>query len=689
MRTFRFFAVVLVLTAVSPAQQAKTPAGPTGLALPAGLPSIPAFDITALDKTVDPCVDFYKYACGGWMAKNPLPSDQTRWGRFDQLQERNREVLHAILEVAARRDPKRSAVMQKIGDFYGSCMDEEKSNALGAKPLQPEFDAISRIASRQELIKTIARLQSIGVQALFRFGPETDMHNSTMTIAGVYQGGLTLPDRDYYLKEDAKSVETRQKYVEHVTRMLELLGDKPETASAEAKTVMRIETMLAKPALDRVAMRKPENRDHAMSPQQLAELAPAFEFNQYFAATGAPAIAKVNVVPPEFFKQVNDQLDSVPLSDWKTYLRWHLVRAYAPWLSAPFVKESFGFFNQYLEGQQEQQARWKRCVRITDLRLGEALGQPYVDLTFGAEGKQRTLEMVQGIEKAMGQDLQTLSWMTPETKQAAAVKLAGISNKIGFPDKWRDYSKLDIIRGDFFTDLERADNFERHRQLTKIGKPTDKQEWGMSPPTVNAYYNPTQNNINFPAGILQPPFYDNRRDDAVNFGGIGAVIGHELTHGFDDQGSKYDAVGDLRNWWTEADKTEFQKRTKCISDEYDQFVAVDDVHVKGALTLGENTADNGGVRISLMALRNKMAEEKHAPKAIDGLSPEQRFFLSYAQVWCQNVAPAQARLRAFTDPHSPGNYRVNGVVSNMPEFQQTWGCKSSQPMVRENACRVW
>ena len=689
MRTLRFLSVVLLLAAVSLAQQTKTPANPTGLALPPDLPSIPAFDITALDKTADPCVNFYQYACGGWMVKNPIPPDQAIWGRFSQLQEHNRDVLRAILEVAAKPDPKRSAVMQKIGDFYASCMEEQKANDLGAKPLQPEFDAINKIASRQDLIKTIAHLQSIGVGALFRFGQETDMHNSTMVIAGVYQGGLSLPDRDYYLKEDAKSVETRQKYVEHVGKMFELLGDKPETASAEAKTVMQIETMLAKPALDRVAMRKPENRDHPMTPQQLAELAPAFEFAQYFAATGAPAITKVNVVAPDFFKQVNAQLDSVPLSDWKTYLRWHLVRVYAPWLSAPFVSENFGFFNHYLEGQQEQQARWKRCVRITDFRLGEALGQPYVDLTFGVEGKQRTLKMVQAIEKAMGEDLQMLSWMTPETKKAAAVKLAGISNKIGYPDTWRDYSKLDIVRGDFFTDLERADNFERHRQLNKIGKPTDKLEWGMSPPTVNAYYNPTQNNINFPAGILQPPFYDNKMDDAVNFGGIGAVIGHELTHGFDDQGSKYDAAGDLRNWWTEADKAEFEKRTSCVSDEYDQFVAVDDVHLKGRLTLGENTADNGGIRISLMALRNKMAEEKHTPKPIDGLSPEQRFFISYAQVWCQNASPAQSRLRALTDPHSPGKYRVNGVVSNMPEFQQTWGCKAGQPMVRENACRVW
>ncbi|MGZ4827327.1 MAG: M13 family metallopeptidase, partial [Terriglobales bacterium] len=450
-----------------------------------------------------------------------------------------------------------------------------------------------------------------------------------------------------------------------------------------------IETALAKAAMDRVAFRNPENRDHPMTQQQLAELAPGLDFNRYFTATGAPPISKVNVVAPDFFKALNGQIDSVPLNDWKTYLRWHLVHAYAPWLSAPFVEENFRFYNQYLEGQKEQQPRWKRCVRITDSRLGEALGQPYVDLTFGVEGKQRTLKMVTEIEKAMGEDLQALSWMTPETRKAAAVKLAAITNKIGYPDNWRDYSKLEIVRGDFLTDLERADRFERMRQLNKIGKPTDKLEWGMSPPTVNAYYNPPQNNINFPAGILQPPFYDNKMDDAVNFGAIGAVIGHELTHGFDDQGSKYDGVGDLRNWWTPADKAEFEKRTSCISDEYDQFVAVDDVHLKGRLTLGENTADNGGVRISLMALHNKMKEENQHPKEIDGFTPDQRFFISFAQVWCQNATPEQSRLRALTDPHSPGQYRVKGVVSNMPEFQKTWGCKPGQPMVRENACRVW
>ncbi len=688
MRTFRLVALAMLLSLFALAQS-KTAANPPGLVIPPDLPNIPAFDLSSIDKSVEPCVDFYKYACSGWMAKNPIPPDQAIWGRFSGLQERNRDVLHAILEYAAKPDPKRSPVMQKIGDFYASCMDEQKANTAGAKPLQPEFDRIAKIGNKQDLVTTVAQLQGIGVNAMFFFSSQADLHQSTMQIAEVRQGGLGLPDRDYYLKDDPKSVEAREKYVAHVQKMFELLGDNPQTAAAEAKTIMTIETALAKAALDRVAIRSPENRDHPMTEKEFAALAPSASFNQYFAATGAPAIAKVNVVTPDFFKALNAQIDSVPLNDWKTYLRWHVVRTFSPWLSTPFVEEDFQFYDRYLEGQHEQQPRWKRCVRITDRELGEALGQPYVDLTFGVEGKQRTLKMVEEIEKAMGADLQTLSWMTPETKKAAAVKLAGITNKIGYPDKWRDYSKLDIIRGDFFTDLQRGNHFERMRQLNKIGKPTDKLEWGMSPPTVNAYYNPPQNNINFPAGILQPPFYDNKMDDAVNFGGIGAVIGHELTHGFDDQGSKYDAVGDLRNWWTPEDKAEFGKRTYCISDEYDQFVAVDDLHLKGRLTLGENTADNGGIRLSLMALHNKMNEENQPEKQIDGYTPDQRFFISYAQIWCQNSTAAQSRLRALTDPHSPGQYRVNGVVSNMPEFQQAWGCKAGQPMVRANACRVW
>ncbi len=685
----RFASLVLLLCCFSAVfyGQTKTSAPGEERPVPPAPARIPAFDLSAMDRSVDACADFYRYACGGWVARNPIPPDQSRWGRFNELQERNRQVLHDILERAAKPGPKRSPVMQKIGDFYASCMDEAKVNAAGARPVEPELQRIAGIANRQQMMETVARLQSQGANVLFRFGPQADYHNARMTIAAVDQGGLGLPDRDYYVKTDAKSVETRAKYIAHVRRMFELLGDKPETAAAEAKTVMDIETALAKPSMDRVTRRDPANRDHPMKPQDLEQLAPGFEFRRFFTTAAAPSFDKVNVGNPEFFKQVNSLLDSIPLDQWKTYLRWHAVHATAPWLSQPFVEENFRFYQQYLAGQKEQQVRWKRCVRLTDEELGEALGQPYVDETFGVEGKQRTLKMVEALEKALGQDLRDLPWMTEETKKQAQVKLAGISNKIGFPDQWRDYSKLEIVRDDLIANLLRAENFEFNRQVNKIGKPVDKKEWGMSPPTVNAYYSPLQNNINFPAGILQPPFYDNNMDDAVNFGGIGSVIGHELTHGFDDQGSKFDAQGDLRNWWTPADEAEFKKRTSCIADQYSQYIAVDDVHVNGRLTLGENTADNGGVRISLMALHDQQAGKQ--PKPIDGFTPEQRFFISYGQIWCQNQTPESRRLQALTDPHSPGEYRVNGVVSNMPEFQQAFGCKAGQSMVRENACRAW
>ena len=656
---------------------------------PPNLPTIPVFDQTAMDKSVNPCENFYKYACGGWMEKNPIPSDQAIWGRFNELQERNRDILHDILEKAAKGGANRSAVAQKIGDFYGACMDEAKVNAEGDKPIQPELKAIAAIRDRKGLMKEIATLQRHGIGALFRFGPSADLHNANMMIASAFQGGTSLPDRDYYLKDDEKSKETREKYVEHVQKMFELLGDPAAKAQEEAKAVMDIETQLAKAQMDRISLRNPANRDHPMSRAEFVQLAPNFEMDTFLTTLAVPQFEKINVVAPSFFKDVAPLLDSVSIDNWKSYLRWHVVRESAPWLSEPFVTESFNFWQKYLGGQKEQQVRWKRCVRATDAELGEALGQPYVEETFGKEGKQRTLAMVNAIEGAMREDLKALPWMTDTTKKAAEVKLDGVANKIGYPDKWRDYSTVKIVRGDLFGNIDRAEQFEVNRQFNKIGKPVDKQEWGMTPPTVNAYYNPSQNNINFPAGILQPPFYSNKADDAENFGGIGAVIGHELTHGFDDQGAKFDAQGNLRDWWSATDKAEFEKRTSCIANEYDQFVAVDDVHLKGRLTLGENTADNGGVRLALMALHDKMKQEGAMEKMVDGFTPEQRFFISYGQIWCQNVSPEQSRLRAMTDPHSPGQYRVNGVVSNMPEFQKAFGCKAGQPMVRENACRVW
>lgn len=674
-----------------PAQgKAEAPPREPGNASAAGPPAlapIRAFDVTAMDKTVDPCRDFYQYACGGWMAKNPVPSDQGSWGRFSELAERNRILLRQILERASEPRQGRSAVEQKIGDFYASCMDEAAVESAGARPVLGELRRIDEIASARDLVDEVARLQTMGASALFRFGPQPDFHDATMTIASLDQGGLGLPNKDYYTKTDAKSVETRERYQRHLERMFELLGDAPEQAATEAKAVMAVENDLAAPSWDPVQLRNPINRDHPMTQAQAQQLAPALELSRFFTAAAAPPFDKLNVGNPEFFAKTSGLLTGVPLTSWKSYLRWHLIHDSAEHLSSPFVEEDFHFFRQYLGGQKELQARWKRCVVLTDRELGEALGQLYVDQVFPPQAKQRTLAMVGEIEEQMGVDLRELSWMTPQTKQAAAVKLAAISNKIGYPDTWRDYGAVSVVRGDHMGNVLRAEQFEQRRNLDKIGKPVDRSEWRMSPPTVNAYYNPPQNNINFPAGILKPPFYEDTADDAVNFGGIGAVIGHELTHGFDDQGSRFDGDGNLRNWWSKQDEGEFRKRTECIANEYEQFVAVDDLHLNGHLTLGENTADNGGVRLALMALRDSMKRKPIGD--VDGFSPEQRFFIEYGQIWCQNHTPETSRLRTLTDPHSPGRYRVNGVLQNMPEFQQAFQCRPDAPMVSKNPCRVW
>ena len=648
-----------------------------------------SFDLSAMDKSVNPCDDFYEYACGTWRKNNPIPSDQSRWGRFNELADYNRQFLHNILEKASANDPKRTPVMQKIGDMYQSCMDEPAVNAKGSTPLKPELDRIAAISNKDQLLETIAYLHSVGVPALFGFGASPDLHNASTMIASVSQGGLGLPDRDYYLEQDPKSQETRQKYVEHVGKMFVLLGDNEATAKKEAQAVMDIETKLAEAAYKRVMMRDPKNRDHKMKVTELEALAPNFQFARFFAASGAPEFSEVNVVPPDFFQKTNSVVDSVSLDDWKAYLRWHLVRAAAPTLSDPFVNENFSFYGQYLAGQKELEPRWKRCVQTTDRLLGEALGQPYVNETFGADGKARMLKMVNALEAALGGDIQNLDWMTAETKKQALVKLRAITNKIGYPDKWRDYGTVKIVRGDFFGDAQSARAFEAKRNMNKIGKPLNKDEWTMTPPTVNAYYSAPNNDINFPAGILQPPFFDKSEDDAVNFGGIGVVIGHELTHGFDDQGSKFDAGGNFTNWWTPSDRTEFEKRTDCIADEYSSFVAVDDVHLNGRLTLGENTADNGGLRIALAALRKDIASNPKAGAKKDGFTAEQRFFLGFAQVWCQNSTPESSRLLAKTDPHSPGQYRVNGTLQNSPDFAKAFGCKAGQKMVSANACHVW
>jgi putative endopeptidase len=648
----------------------------------------PGFSIDAIDNSVDPCVDFYQYACGNWMKNTEIPADQSSWVSFTELYERNLITLRGILEKAAVDKPGRTAVEQKIGDYYGACMDEKAADAKGLEPLKGELQRISAAKDKSTLIDAIARTHMIGGNGLFNFYATSDLHNADQVIAYIDQGGLTLPDRDYYIKDDAKQVEMRKHLVEYVTQIFTLSGQSAEKAGESAQTVLRIETALAKAEMDRTLRRDPKNRDHRMTRDAALSLAPNFQLGRYFSAVDAPSFSDLNVVNPEFFKQVNGVIESESLDALKTYVSWHLLDSAAPWLSKSYVDANFKM-QQALTGQSEIQARWKRCVDATDNALGEALGQKYVEETFGAEGKQRMLKMVDALETSLDQDIRNLPWMTEDTKKQAKVKLEAIRNKIGYPDVWRDYSLLTIVQGDLMGNFLRANEFESKRQVAKIGKPLDRKEWGMTPPTVNAYYSGSRNEIVFPAGILQPPFFDKKMDDAVNMGGIGVVIGHELTHGFDDQGRKFDPQGNLNDWWKAEDGKEFEKRAGCVANEYGNFVAVDDLKLNGKLTLGENTADNGGARIAYMALQSLMALSGKAGEKIDGYTPDQRFFLGFGRVWCEKRRPEFSRMLVSVDPHSPGKYRINGVVQNMPEFQKAWGCKAGQPMVAENACRVW
>jgi len=645
------------------------------------------FSPDMLDKDIDPCNDFYAYACSKWIAGNPIPPDRSSWGRFNELQERGEYIVRDILEKAAVERPGRSTNEQKIGDYYAACMDESAIEKAGAKPLDPDFAGIAALHSKQDLTAEVVRLHREGADVLFGFSSGPDFKNASQMIAELDQGGLGLPDRDYYFKDDAKSVELREKYVAHIQKMFELLGDTPEKAAAEARVVMEIETGLAKGALDQTSRRDPQKIYHKMSDQDLAGLNSAFDWNAYFVGVGAPKFDSLNVVEPDFVKQMKTVIDAHSLDDWKAYLRWHVVHANAALLPSAFVNEDFEFFGKTLQGTKELRPRWKRCVSYADGDLGEAVGQIYVQQNFGVEGKERTLTMVNALEKSLGEDIRSLTWMSDETKKQALVKLAAITNRIGYPDKWRDYSTLEIVRTDALGNSQRSNRHDLERRLNKIGKPLDKRDWPYPPMTVNASYNPTQNNITFPAGILQPPFYDNQSDDAMNFGGIGAVIGHELTHGFDDEGSQFDAEGNLHDWWTAEDKKKFEERTACIRDQYGSFVAVDDLKLNGKLTLGENTADNGGMRIGYMALMTVLAGKEPAP--IDGLTAKQRFFLGWANVWCQNRTDAFSRMLVTIDPHSPSKNRVNGTVSNMPEFREAYHCAANAPMVNQNACRVW
>ncbi len=645
----------------------------------------PALDVTAMDRNIDPCVDFFAYSCGGWIRKNPIPPDQSSWDTYSKMQDENLAQLRGILEAAAAPDPKRNAVDQKIGDYYASCTDEKAIDAKGAAPLQASLDRIAKIRSKAEIADVAASM--IHDNVLFRFDSIQDFRDANQVIADADQGGLGLPDRDYYTKDDPKSVELRKQYLAHVQKMFELLGDKPESAAAEAQTVMRIETELAKGSMTRVERRDPKALDHKMTSAELENVSPDFQWQVYFAKVGMPSLASLNVSSPAFFKTMNETLAKETLEDWKTYLRWHLVHADAAHLSAPFLNENFAFYGKTLRGQQELQARWKRCTEAVDGYLGEALGQAYVAKYFPPEAKQEALKIVKEIQTAMEQDINSLPWMSAATKEQALAKLHGMANKIGYPDKWRDYSKLEIVRGDELGNVERARKFEFDRQLAKIGKPVDRGEWGMSPPTVNAYYDPQMNDINFPAGVLQPPAFDPKSDAAPNYGDTGGTVGHELTHGFDDEGRQFDAHGNLRDWWTPEDAKEFEKRASCISDQYSSYTIIDDIKINGKLTLGEDVADLGGLLLAYMAWKADTTGQTLEP--IDGLTPDQRFFVGYGQSWCGQTRDETKRLRATVDPHSPEKYRTNGVVSNMPQFQQAFHCKAGSPMVNQNQCRVW
>jgi endothelin-converting enzyme/putative endopeptidase len=653
------------------------------------LPYTPSLDLHAMDRSAQPCENFYQYACGTWIKDNPIPADQPRWDVYGKLTYDNQLFLWGLLLQAGKTDAKRTPSEQKIGDLFHACMDESAVEKAGTEPIRATLNRVAALKSIKELPAFLAQqhLTLYASSMFFDLGSSQDYADSSSEIAYADAGGLGLPDRDYYTKTDAKSGETRQKYVAHVAQMLQLLGDSPESAAAEAKAVMRIETALAQASLTRVERRDPYKLFHKMTLAEFQALTPSFPWKPYLAALKAPAIAQVNVAQPAFYKEFENQLKTSSLDDLKAYMRWHVVHAKARFLSSGYVQADFDFFSKYLRGTTAMQPRWKRCVQLVDHTLGEAMGQVFVEKTFTPETKARTVAMTKEIETAMREEIEALPWMSPATKEQALLKLRGISNKIGYPDKWRDYSSVVIRPDDYLGDVDRAVAFESHRDLNKIGKPVDHSEWQMSPPTVNAYYDSQMNDINFPAGVLQPPLFDPKMDDAPNYGNTGATIGHELTHGFDDEGRQFDAKGNLHDWWTPTDAAEFQKRADCVSDEYSQFTVVDDIRINGKLTMGEDVADLGGTLLAYIAW--KAANKGKTLQPVDGLTPDQRFFVGMAQWACGSERPENLRMGAITDPHSPLEYRVNGVVSNMPEFQSAFSCKAGQPMARERSCKIW
>ena len=673
----------------------------TAAALAADAP--PAFDVANMDLKTKPSVNFFRYANGAWIDKNPIPPEFTRWGSFTELQERNLATLKEIAEAASKKgDAPKGSAPQKIGDFYASGMDEAQIEQEGTSPLNDELARIAAIKDRPELAAALGRLRALGVEVGFDFSANQDAKDSTKVIAQIEQGGLGLPDRDYYVKDDADSQKVRDGYLAHLTKMFALLGDTPEAAAANAKVVMALETDLAKASMTRVERRDPQATYHKLTLDETQALLPDFAINKFLQAVNCPNPGPINVAQPEYLKALARLVKTVPLDDWKTYLRWHLLHYSAPLLSSAFVNEDFEFYGKALTGAKELKPRWKRVIGVINAGinggafasggLGELLGQLYVEKTFPPEAKKRALELVDNLRAALKERINHLEWMTPETKVQAQKKLAAFAVKIGYPDKWRDYSALDISRKSYVQNAMAAEAFEFQRTLGKIGKPVDRTEWGMTPPTVNAYYSAAMNEIVFPAGILQPPFFSFTADDAINYGGIGMVIGHEMTHGFDDSGRQFDAEGNLRDWWTKEDGEKFKERAKVIIDQFSNYIVIDDMHVNGELTQGENIADLGGLKIAYDAfLKALAANPGAADKKIDGFTPLQRFYLGYAQVWRSNTRPEATKLRLKTDSHAPPELRVNAPLSNLPEFMAAFSCPPDSPMVRpaNQQVKIW
>ena len=645
------------------------------------------FSLTNLDKSCKPCDDFYKFAMGSWMQSNPIPAEYPSWGTFTELRDHNLTALRSILETASSSTAPAGSNERKISDFYASCMDTAAVDAAGLKPLAAELAAIDAIKDRAGVDAQIARMHRQNIGAIFELGSIPDFKDSTHYIADVSQGGLGMPDRDYYTRDDERSRKLRTDYVQHVAKVLELAGDPPEKAAAESKSVMDIETALAKASRTNVALRDPEKNYNKLTLAEMKTLTPDWSWEPYLQSVGAPSLNAANIGQPDFFKEVNHQLTATSIADWKIYFRWHLLRAYAPSLPDNFVQENFNFYGKTLSGTKEIQPRWKRCVQATNANLGEALGEVYVNKYFPPAAKARAKEMVNNLIAALRSDIPTLSWMGTETKNQAIGKLESFTVKIGYPDKWRDYSKLSVDRASYNLNVQRGRVFEEARQLAKIGRPVDRLEWGMTPPTVNAYYNPTFNEIVFPAGILQPPFYDPKADDAVNYGGMGAVIGHEISHGFDDQGSRFDGQGNLRDWWTANDRKSFDEHAGCVVKQFDGYEVEPGLHQNGKLVLGESIGDLGGLAIAYAAYEKSI--EGKRPAAIDGFTPEQRFFLGWAQVWGTNTRPEFARLQTNTNPHPLPQFRANGPISNMEAFAKAFDCKKGDAMVREQPCKIW